>query len=35
MNHWLLGSLGKEGLELLSKIIIKSEIGGPEKTERV
>ena len=35
MNCWLLGGLGKEGLEPFTKIRIKSEIGGPGKTERV
>lgn len=35
MNRWLLGGLGKEGLESFTKIIIKSEIGGPGKTEGV
>lgn len=35
VNRWLLGGLGKEWLEPFTKIIIKSEIGGPGKTERV
>lgn len=35
MNRWLLGGLAEEGLEPLPKIRIKSEIGGPGRTERV